>query len=66
VADTIFLKELSMAQVTCSKCNTLTSQGGFPAWAIVVSICFFPVGLLALLGGRKPTVCPNCGNSWQS
>lgn len=55
-----------MAQVTCSKCNTLAQQGGFPTWAIVVSICFFPVGLLALLAGRNPTVCPNCGNTWQS
>jgi hypothetical protein len=48
-----------MAQVTCPKCNTLTPQGGFPAWAIIVSICFFPVGLLALLAGRKPTICPS-------
>jgi Uncharacterized conserved protein (DUF2367) len=55
-----------MAQLTCSRCNTLTQQGGFPAWAIVVSICFFPVGLLALLAGRKPTVCPSCGTTWQS
>ena len=55
-----------MAEVTCPKCNTLASQGGFPGWAIVVSICFFPVGLLALLAGRKPTICPNCGNTWQN
>lgn len=55
-----------MAQVTCPKCNTLTPQGGFPAWAIIVSICLFPVGLLALLAGRSPTSCPNCGNSWQT
>jgi len=55
-----------MAQVTCPKCNTLTQQGGFPSWTIIVSICFFPVGLLALLAGRNPAVCPNCGNSWQS
>ncbi|HEX7833660.1 MAG TPA: DUF2367 domain-containing protein [Thermoanaerobaculia bacterium] len=55
-----------MAQVTCPKCSTLASQGGFPGWAITVSICFFPVGLLALLGGRNPTQCPNCGHTWQS
>jgi len=55
-----------MAQVSCPKCNTLTRQGAFPSWAIIVSICFFPVGLLALLAGRTPTVCGNCGNSWQS
>jgi hypothetical protein len=55
-----------MAQVTCPKCNTLTNQGGYPTWAIVVSICFFPVGLLALLAGRNPTACPNCNYTWQS
>ena len=54
-----------MAQVSCPKCNNLTQQGGFPTWAIVVSICFFPVGLLALLAGRNPTVCQSCGSSWQ-
>ena len=46
-----------MAQVTCPKCNTLTPQGGFPAWAIIVSIFLFPVGLLALSAGRSPTSC---------
>lgn len=55
-----------MAQVSCPKCNTLTPLGGYPTWAIVVAICFFPVGLLALLAGRNPTVCSNCGMSWQS
>ena len=54
-----------MAQVTCPKCGTLTGRGGFPTWTIVVSICFFPIGLLALLAGRKPTQCSNCGNTWQ-
>lgn len=55
-----------MAQVTCPKCSTMTTLGGYPTWAIVVSICAFPLGLLALLGGRNPTVCPNCGHSWQT
>jgi hypothetical protein len=57
---------MSMAQVTCPKCNTLAYQGGYPTWAIVVAICFFPIGLLALLAGRTPTVCPNCRYTWQS
>jgi hypothetical protein len=31
-----------------------------------VAICFFPIGLLALLAGRKPTQCGNCGTLWQA
>ena len=42
-----------MAAVTCPKCGSLTSQAGFPAWVIIVAICFFPVGLLALLAGAS-------------
>jgi hypothetical protein len=53
-----------MAAISCSKCNTMTERGGYPTWAIVVSICFFPVGLLALLAGRKPTTCGHCGFTW--
>ena len=55
-----------MAQVSCPKCNQVCQQGGYPAWEIAVAICFFPVGLLAFLAGREPTVCPNCGNTFQS
>jgi len=54
-----------MAMVSCPKCSKTTKGGGFPTWTIVVSICLFPVGLLALLAGRKPTVCQHCGHSWQ-
>jgi hypothetical protein len=53
-----------MAQVSCPKCNKLTGQGGFAAWQIAVSICFFPLGLLALLAGRKPAVCASCGHTF--
>jgi hypothetical protein len=35
-----------MAAISCSKCGTMTERAGYPTWAIVVSICFFPVGLL--------------------
>jgi hypothetical protein len=55
-----------MAMISCPKCNTLTLQAGFPAWTIVVSICFFPVGLLALLAGRKPTTCRQCAFTWSA
>ncbi|HEY0142470.1 MAG TPA: DUF2367 domain-containing protein [Thermoanaerobaculia bacterium] len=55
-----------MALISCPKCSTPTPQAGFPAWVIIVSICFFPVGLLALLAGRSPSRCPNCGFTWQA
>lgn len=55
-----------MAQLNCPKCDALATRGGIPTWQIIVAICFFPIGLLALLAGRKPTVCPSCGHSWQA
>ena len=55
-----------MALISCPKCGQSATRGGVPGWQIIVSICFFPVGLLALLGGRDPTVCPKCGHSWQA
>jgi hypothetical protein len=53
-----------MAIVSCPKCNNQTNRAGFPAWTIIVSICFFPIGLLALLAGRSPTRCGHCGFTW--
>jgi hypothetical protein len=53
-----------MANLSCPKCSELTKKGGYNVWQIVVSICFFPVGLLSLLAGRKPTVCQKCGHAW--
>jgi len=55
-----------MAQITCPKCGKLTGRAGYPAWVIIVAICFFPLGLLALLAERNPTTCGSCGNVWQS
>lgn len=55
-----------MAAVSCPKCTTITSRAGFPVWTIIVSICLFPVGLLALLAGRKPTTCRSCGFTWEA
>ncbi len=54
-----------MAMLSCPKCSSATPTSGYPFWVIVVAICFFPVGLLALLVGRKPSTCPNCGYTWQ-
>lgn len=53
-----------MARLSCPKCGEVTKRGGYPAWQIIVAICFFPIGLLAFLGGRKPTICQKCGNHW--
>ena len=55
-----------MAIVSCPKCSHQATQGGVPAWQIIVAICFFPLGLLALLAGRNPTTRPSCGHIWQS
>ncbi len=55
-----------MAVVSCPKCNNAVVLSGYPAWAIIVAICFFPLGLLALLAGRKPSRCQHCGFTWQS
>jgi len=55
-----------MALISCPKCQQLTAQAGFPAWEIIIAICFVPVGLLALLCGRKPTTCCRCGHTWQT
>jgi len=54
-----------MALVTCPKCGKPTQQGGFATWQIIVSICAFPVGLLALLAGRKPATCSHCSHTFQ-
>ena len=54
-----------MALITCPKCNTTTPRAGFPGWAILLSIVLFPIGLLVLLAGRKPTHCAKCGNYFQ-
>lgn len=53
-----------MSQVTCPKCEKITQRAGYKTWQIWVSICFFPLGLLSLLAGRKPTICSNCNNTF--
>lgn len=55
-----------MANVSCPKCNEPSKKGGFKAWQIVVAVCFFPLGMLALLADKNPTTCPKCGNQWQA
>jgi len=55
-----------MAMISCPKCGKTTTQAGFYSWQILVAICLFPLGLLALLGGRQPTKCNECGHTFQS
>ena len=53
-----------MAEITCPDCRATVHRNGFPAWVWIVSIIFFPFGLLALLTGRKPTICYHCRRSF--
>jgi hypothetical protein len=55
-----------MANLSCPKCGVLTRKGGYKTWQIVVSICFFPIGLLSLLADKNPTTCQSCGHTWQT
>tara|TARA_B110000914_G_C15107016_1_gene284324 strand:- start:303 stop:470 length:168 start_codon:yes stop_codon:yes gene_type:complete len=54
-----------MALVSCPECKKPTQSGGYESWQIIVAICFFPIGLLALLMSKKPTSCNSCGFIWQ-
>ncbi len=54
------------SMLSCPKCGGVAERGGFAIWQWIISICFFPLGLLSLLAGRKPTVCTKCGFSWQN
>jgi hypothetical protein len=44
----------------------MAKRGGFKGWQILVAICFFPIGLLALMADREATKCPKCGNTWMT
>ena len=48
----------------CPKCGEPTRRGQFAVWQFILVVCFFPLGLLALLAGRQPSVCARCGRSW--
>jgi len=55
-----------MANTYCPKCNELTHKGEYKAWQIIVAVCFFPIGLIALDADRKISTCKKCGYKWQS
>jgi len=52
--------------LSCPKCGTLTERGARPGWQILLSIIFFPLGLLSLLAGRNPTECHKCNFRWMA
>ena len=58
------LKIKVMSNLSCPKCGELTKRGGYKAWQIIVAVCLFPIGLLALLADRNPTTCQKCGHTW--
>ena len=60
--------EFFMAKkIPCPVCQTMTKPGGFTPIALFFAICFFPLGLIALLlARRKPRVCPACGYQWNN
>lgn len=49
-----------MAQISCPQCRNQTPRAGFGFLKIAIAIVFFPIGLLILLTGRKPTACRQC------
>jgi len=55
-----------MAMISCPKCDSHTKKGGYKTWQILVAICFFPIGLLALFMDKEPTKCGNCNHIWQA
>lgn len=56
-------------RIACPQCSKETIRAGYPVWAKFIAFCFAPlfgIGLLALLVGRKPTVCQYCGHTWKT
>lgn len=50
----------------CPNCQSGDIGGGErPSWTIVVAVCLFPIGLLALLY-KEPYYCTNCGYTWKA
>lgn len=49
----------------CPNCQSRSIGGGErPQWTIVLAICLFPIGLLALMY-KEPCYCSNCGYTWK-
>jgi hypothetical protein len=56
----------AMPNVSCPRCKALTHKGGYKTWQIIVAICFFPLGLIALDADGKTSTCHKCGHTWQA
>lgn len=50
-----------MDRACCPHCGSWVEQARYPTWTIVVAVCFFPLGLLAPILCKQPTVCTRCG-----
>ena len=44
----------------CPKCGAAMEKAKYYPWQIVVSIFFFPIGLMALAAPKKPATCTAC------
>lgn len=49
----------------CPKCGGAAQRGQFALWQFLLVILVLPLGLLSLLAGREPSVCPHCGHVWE-
>ena len=56
--------DLEAQGISCPRCPSKAYRGVRPAWAILVAIFLFPIGLVALCAQRSPTTCPACGFTW--
>jgi hypothetical protein len=54
--------------VVCPKCGAMVKKETFEVWQYILVICFFTSGLgfLALLAGRKPSVCYKCNTVFKT
>jgi hypothetical protein len=57
---------LKSRDVPCPRCGAVAKSGQYRAWQFLVAVCFFPLGMLALLAGHAPTTCKSCGTTWQT
>jgi len=63
---TVFWETPAPVLVSCPECKRLVERGGFQTWQLVCMIGLFPLGLLASLAGRKPSICHDCGFRWSA
>jgi len=55
-----------MALLSCPKCDAPCEKSGYQTWQILVAICYFSIGLIALLMDKAPTQRPKCSHMWQA